>query len=175
MNSVNRATKKWLVLAVAFCLMALSACGFHLRGAGQDLSAMGALYIGSANAYSNVTKDFKRILEASNAQLVEEPKNAKYRVQILKEETNRRVLSYSSSGRPLEYEVTLGVRFRVTDAIGEDKIPENTITQTRSYLFDETNVLGKRNEEDRLVSDMRRAVVQQLVRRLLSFDKTGKS
>jgi len=174
MNIQKLPTTKWLMAFVMLAAIGLSACGFHLRGAGQDMSSIGALYIASADPYGKVTKDLKRILESSNAKLLESPAGAQYTLYLLKEEQTRRVLSFSAGGRPLEYEVYLGQQFHISDQAGEEVVPQNTISQTRSYVFDEANVLGKRSEEARLLGDMRRSVVQQLMRRLLALSKSSK-
>jgi len=63
------------------------------------------------------------------------------------------------------------VSFRLHDADGLDWLPAGEITLRRSYTFNETEVLARDAEEQRLLREMQRDAVAQLVRRLQAAKK----
>jgi LPS-assembly lipoprotein len=60
------------------------------------------------------------------------------------------------------------VSFRLHDAEGQDWLPPGEIVVRRSYTFNETEVLARDQEEQRLLREMRGDAIAQLIRRLQS-------
>jgi len=81
------------------------------------------------------------------------------------------VLSLSQSGAVREYELVRVVSFRVHDADGNDWLPAGQVDVRRSYTFNETEVLAREAQEQRLLREMTQDVVSQLVRRLQAAHK----
>jgi len=80
-------------------------------------------------------------------------------------------LSLSQSGAVREYELVRVVSFRVHDADGNDWLPAGQVVVRRSYTFNETEVLAREAQEQRLLREMTQDVVSQLVRRLQAAHK----
>ena len=78
---------------------------------------------------------------------------------------DKQVLSLSQSGAVREYELVKRVTFRLHDADGNDWLPPGELTVRRTYTFNETEVLARDAQEQRLLREMQQDVVQQLVRR----------
>ena len=63
------------------------------------------------------------------------------------------------------------VSFRLHDADGLDWLPPGEIVLRRAYTFNETEVLARDAEEQRLLREMQGDAVDQLVRRLQAARK----
>ena len=81
------------------------------------------------------------------------------------------MLSLSAAGGVREYELTKRVDFRLHDTDGDDWLPPGEITIRRSYSFNESEVLAREAEEQRLLKEMQTDAVQQIVRRLQAARK----
>ena len=56
--------------------------------------------------------------------------------------------------------------FRLHDTEGNDWLPAGDVIVRRAYTFNESEVLARDAQEQRLLREMQQDVVQQLVRRL---------
>jgi LPS-assembly lipoprotein len=74
----------------------------------------------------------------------------------------------SATNQPNEYEVTYTVRFAVT-AGDKELLSAQEVTATRTYSFDERQLLAKDHEEDILRQDMARDLADEVMRRLSSL------
>jgi len=63
------------------------------------------------------------------------------------------------------------VQFRLHDADGIDWLPPGEIVLRRSYTFNQSEVLARDAEEQRLLREMQSDAVAQLVRRLQAARK----
>jgi LPS-assembly lipoprotein len=139
-------------------------CGFHLRG---DVTyAFSTLYIGGPPS-APIVIELKRTLDNSGqTRLVANPADAQAILDITNVVDDKSVLSLSSGGRVREYVLTKRVSFNVHDAAGRDWLPAGEIAIRRSYTFNESEVLAREVQEQRLLRDMQTDAVQQIVRRL---------
>jgi LPS-assembly lipoprotein len=65
------------------------------------------------------------------------------------------------------------LRFQLLDRAGKALIPPTSLTARREYTFDDSQVLGKEQEEALLYRDMQNDLVQQLMRRLAAARRSG--
>ncbi len=84
---------------------------------------------------------------------------------------DKEVLSLSGGGAVREYQLIKRVRFRLHDADGNEWLPPGEIALRRSYTFNESEVLARDAQEQRLLKEMQTDAVQQLVRRLQAANK----
>jgi len=82
------------------------------------------------------------------------------------ERSDSQVLSVSSTGKADEYLLKYEVSFRLTGKDGKALAESQTVRVRRDHAFDRLNVLAKEREEQELRREMRRDVVQQILRRL---------
>jgi LPS-assembly lipoprotein len=153
-----------LVLAVG-----ITGCGFRLRG---DVTyAFSTIYVTGPPA-APIVIELKRTLEnSSEARLVAAPTEAQVILEITNVVDDKGVLSLSSGGRVREYLLTKRASFNVHDAAGRDWLPAGEISIRRSYTFNESEVLAREVQEQRLLRDMQTDAVQQIVRRLQAAKK----
>lgn len=142
--------------------LALAGCGFQLRGTLSVPAEMARTYIDAADEYSLFYRELRRGLQGAAVELVESPEEATAILSILTDLTDQRVLSVSARNVPTEYEVYYTVEYTIT-AGDQVLLSPQDVTQTKSYTYDTTLVLGKAREEAML----REAIVDDLVRIVL--------
>lgn len=154
----------WTVLC---CLSLVSvSCGFHLRGAYELPPEMAVTYVKTSNSNSELVRNLKRTLGASDIRLVDSPRQAGAVLRVFGENHSRRVLSVDSRGRAREYELIYRVSFELTASGTDLHVEPQTLILEREFLFDPEDVLGKGREEATLISDMQQDVVRLLMLRL---------
>ena len=160
-------------LLVLAGLVALSACGFNLRGKESvqlpaDLRRL-RVVTSDRTAYPPLLIEMRNAL-ASQAGVEIAPADAVVPTLTLSSESPPREpvvdISAYASGFILSYKVS----FNLKDAAGRDVIAKHTVRVQREYDFDRRNqnVIAKEKEEDFLRAEMQRDAVQQILRRLAS-------
>lgn len=155
-------------LFVLALVCALSACGFHLRGIGS--LPFETLYVKGDGA-ENITRDLKRSLSGSGVKLTKTAEEAQAALEILSENSEKRILSLSGGGKVREYEILYRVLFRVKAGGAELWGEPQTVELRRDFSYDDTKLLAKDAEEARLAADMRNEAVREIVRRVGSLSK----
>jgi LPS-assembly lipoprotein len=157
-------------LLLGFCLLALAACGFQLRG----MTEMGftKLYLQKSNS-SALAKELRRSLTSSGVEVVATPEEAEMLLELSGETTEKNILSLSGGGKVREYELIYRVTIRLREASSELWGTPQLIEQRRDYSYDDTQLLAKEGEEARLYSDMRSDSAREILRRLNAIN-TGK-
>lgn len=151
---------------MAALMLAVSACGFHLRGDVKLVPQLARVQIQGGDVYDPLVRDLTRALTAAGSTVVAEATQATAILQILRNGGDRRVLSVQTTGKVQEYELYQIFEFRVRDAAGRELLEPQRLELTRDYLFDANDVLGKSGEEEVLRRDMRRDLVRLTMLRL---------
>ena len=85
---------------------------------------------------------------------------------VLIDQRERAAVGQTAAGQIRELQLRTRFRFRLRSADGRDLIEDTEILIERELSFNETVVLSKADEEERLFLDMTSDIVQQVVRRL---------
>ena len=156
-------------ILLSFVALAVSACGFHLRG---DVTYPFDSIFVNASVSPPLSLELTRALgAASQAKVVDSPANAQVVLDVPSVVDDKEVLSLSSGGSVREYQLIKRVQFRLRDKDGMDWMPSGEIVIRRSYTFNETQVLARDLQEQRLQREMQSDAVQQIVRRLQAARK----
>jgi len=158
--------RRWLGTGLAALLaLALAACGFQLRAPKPLPFATIAI---TPEQAGGVGGDLARYLGSMVRPVAPGTGGVQPEVvlDIQQERREKIVVGVNASGQVREYELRLGVRFRLRSTQGVELIPESLIEQHRSISFNESAVLAKEAEEGLLYRDMQADTVQQLLRRL---------
>ena len=153
-------------LVLVLCGLVLTACGFHLRGA-QKLP-FSSIYL-AMDPYADFTAAVKRQINASgSAKVVSKVEEAEVRMQVVRNDQQKEILTLNSSGTVREYLLKRHFAFRLVGKDGGEIAPLNEIQITRDVSFSDSQALAKEQEEQLLYRDMDTDLIQQLMRRLAS-------
>ena len=138
--------------------LALTACGFHVRGAPELPPGISVVYVDSPDRYSDFYRALVERIGASKLTLADDPLSADTVIRVSRDQTGRRTLSVSARNVPTEFEVHYTVEYSVF-IDGKEVLAPKQLVLARDYTYDETLVLGKGLEEEVL----RRAIAEDLV------------
>lgn len=158
--------------AMLLLAVALTACGFQLRGSnGQYHMPFQSIYLGFSDT-SPLGTELKRNLRGGDAVVVvADASKAEAKFDVLSETRGKTILSLNSQGRVREYLLTYTLVFRVRDAKDAELLGSTEISLKRSIAFNENQVLAKESEEALLYRDMQSDLVQQILRRLAAIKR----
>ena len=152
-----------IVSIIAVLALALSACGFQLRGSYS--LPYESIFVGIPDS-SVIGAGLKRQIRASGTRLADSAKDAQATFLQTAEAREPIILSLSGAGRVREKRLRYRYGYRVVDDKGRDLIPPGIIELNRDITYADSDVLAKTQEEDLLWRDMENDLVQQLLRRL---------
>ncbi|MDH1008098.1 LPS assembly lipoprotein LptE [Pseudomonas nicosulfuronedens] len=149
-------------LALIGLASVLSACGFQLRGLGDTNFALKEIDVSARNAYGDTVTQLKQVLEGSGVKVVS---RAPYHLILAREDVTQRSVSYTSSARSAENELTNTLSYEIR---GSDNLLllANQVQVRKVYVQDENNLIGSDQEAQQIRAEMRRDLVQQMVTRL---------
>lgn len=163
--------RRLLLAGSGAAALLLSGCGFHLRGP-QALD-FPTVHINTP-ASTELGAQLRRLIATSGTTtVVEDAAQAEARLQILGNDRGREILSLTGAGKVREYQLTQTLRFQLLDKAGKPLIPPTSVSARREYTFDDSQVLGKAQEEELLYRDMQNDLVQQMMRRLAAAARAG--
>lgn len=153
-------------LAVIALSALIGGCGFHLQGGSGALPpATAQTYLETEDPYSDFYSSLRDALRDRGANVVESPSQASAVLRILEDDSGQRILSVSARNVPREFEVFYLVTFSL-EANGSELLAPESLLVTRSYTYDETQVLGKSAEENELRLSLARDLAMRVLRRL---------
>lgn len=148
-----------LLLAVA----TINACGFQLRGAMDISQDIAPIYIQQNSAFE-LAREIKMLLVSNNISMVNEQSAAVSELTLSKETKQQRVLSVDIDGRAREYLLMYTASFSIK--IKQEKQRDDSVSLTRSLLFDTEAVVAVANESETLYKDMQRDAARLILLKL---------
>lgn len=156
--------RRLLLAGGGLTALLLSGCGFRLRGP-QALD-FATVHINTPPE-TELGAHLRRLIATSGTTTVtEDAAQAEARLHILGNNRGREILSLTGAGKVREYQLTQTLRFQLLDKAGKPLIPPTSLAARREYTFDDSQALGKEQEEALLYRDMQADLVQQMMRRL---------
>ncbi len=157
--------------AVLLLTAALTACGWKLRGSYNLPPEITPIAVDGGG----VAEELRNSLRSSNALAQSTSAPAASNLEILKQNTGRRVLSVDLDGKVDEYEVRYEVRWQLTAKGSDDKssrilVAPTTFRANRSYDYNASTVLSTNEQEQRLIENMREDIAQRILFRLQGVD-----
>lgn len=150
------------------CLLALvTSCGFQLRGAANI--AFDNIFIQGSTL--TISKNLVKSLELNDVKVLPSADNADLLLELMGEESEKRILSLSGSGLVNEFELFYRVHYRTRQAGAALWSPVQTIEARRDFSYSDANLLAKQGEEKRLNENMQADVLSNLMRRLSALKK----
>jgi LPS-assembly lipoprotein len=151
---------------VVLAALALTACGFHLRGEAHISPALTPLRVQFADPNSPLKRDLEAALERAGVALAGATQTDAALLRLPLMQVATEPLTVGRTARVQEYRVRYKVELEVSDAAGKVLLTRTPVELTRDYSFDETQALGAQVEEDLLKKELGREMVQQILRRL---------
>lgn len=148
-------------------VLALSACGFHLRDSLQLPPDLGPLRVQSPDRYSPLAESLSEALARAGA--TPAPEGARKGVAtlaVLSEKWGNTPLSVDAFGRAQEFTLRYAVFFRLTSADGSDLVPLQALELSRDYVSVATRSAGTDSEREILANELRREMVSAILRRV---------
>ncbi len=154
-----------LALVGLLCL-AVTACGFSLRGAMQLPAPLVQTHITHDDGGSLLALDIADALQRAGSEILLEPRSGAAILEIQEEDLRRRVVAVSPDGRAQEYQLQLRVRYRVMRD-DEELLAPQSLELTREFSAGGgERVLGREAEADQLEQEMRNDAVRLIMRQL---------
>ncbi len=163
MSCLNACRIRFPILLLV--VLALSACGFHLRQSADLPASMQRVHL-TVSGSSNFQRQLARALESSGVTVEDEggPGVAELRVPTAVFSTD--TLTSGGYVRISEYAVHYSVRFDVTDGAGQTLVPTQTINMSREYSYDASNTVGSASQTEQIEKSLEGDMVQAIMFRL---------
>lgn len=147
--------------------LALSACGFHMRGHNsmQVKLAFESVYVRAAGETPFVM-DLRKALALNKVTVADSAEQATIILEIVSEATDKQILSVSSAGKVLDYDLRYRIKISAYDNELVYWLPTAEVALNRIMTYDDSQVLAKEQEQALLYKDMRTDAVAQVLRRL---------
>lgn len=152
---------------VSLLIAGLTACGLHLRGP-SDIPFDSIFIEGSTLV---ISKDLKKSLKTSGIVILQSPKDAELRLELVGEESEKRILSLAGAGTVNEFELYYRVHYRTKLANQATWSEVHTIESRRDFTYSDANLLAKQTEEKKLNENMQKDTINGIMRRLSSLKK----
>lgn len=158
---------KLRTLFFVLLISSLSACGFHMRGA-TDVPFRSIFIQGNTLV---ISKNFNKALHYSDVKILEAAEGADLLLEMVGEESEKRILSLGGKGTVNEFELYYRVHYRTKLSGSALWSPTQTVEARRDYTYSDANLLAKQGEEKRLNENMQADVISGLMRRLSALKK----
>ena len=143
-------------LSILGLILIISACGFQLRGDIQANFDSISISGGTSSFNKTLQRKFKQsgitISSASKAEKI---------VEIIKNNFTKTILTLTGTGAVSEYQLDYEVIYRFKNKDGLWNLPV-TIEATRTYTYDDSDILAKDEEEKRLLSGMEDQLIKTM-------------
>jgi len=154
------------LLPLIIVCLALSACGFQLRGEASLPQAMNDTWLDTPDDNTAFVRELSLLLRANGVSISSTQQPGAAQLRILSERMRRDALTISGRARVREFVLGFEVDFELRDPDGEVLIERETLRMSRDYSFDEQEILAATREEEFLRDEMRRSMAARMLRRL---------
>jgi len=155
--------------AVLLAGLALSGCGFHLRGSEGDQSFAQNLYFDgpgvSGNTFVGV---FGTALTGVGGNIVSSPVTSNAVVYLYRAAYRRQAITLSKIGRATGFDLNYRVVYEVRSPKGEVLQPRKEFEIKRDYYNDQTLPLAQLAEETQIREEIEKEAAQALLRRVVN-------
>jgi LPS-assembly lipoprotein len=148
-------------------LTVLSACGFHLRGQVTQLHSIPQpLYVTGIEPYSPLGKKMQQQLRQAGVSLTGDLDQAGTILRISKVSEGQRTLSLDSRNKEAEVELKESLHFSLSSPQHGELVPDQALRVVRTLYKPQNQVLAGLQEEQALRDDMRRELINLMIRQL---------
>lgn len=139
----------------------LTACGFHLRGTGEDKIEIKELSISAGDRYGELVKELRERLKYAGVTVRD---SAIYKLRI-NEEWNDRSLSYANDIRGTDIGKTLTLKYSIYGT-GGFLLVDDSLEARGEYIHDTNNIVANELQSNELQQQLRTEAADLLIDRL---------
>lgn len=154
-------------LFYAGLLATITSCGFQLRGA----ASIAFESINIQGSTLTISKNLVKSLKTNGIKVLDTAENADVLLELMGEESEKRILSLSGRGLVNEFELFYRIHYRTRYADAALWSPVKTIEARRDFSYSDANLLAKQGEEKQLNENMQTDVLSNLIRQLSTLKK----
>lgn len=159
--------------ALFACLLfvAISGCGFHLRGTQLLPNTFSSLDITCNDSAKVLCQKIKKTLSTQHVMI---SPSSSLHLTLNQFSEDRRAVSITTNAVASEYQLTLSQQFSLTydakDQPSVNLIDDSTVRASQSYHYNENAVLSSSREESQIRETLLTQLTSQLLRRLTPFN-----
>jgi LPS-assembly lipoprotein len=154
-------------------VLALSACGFHLRQSLVLPPDLGAVRVVSVDRYSPLAEALTQSLVRAGVPKATADMQDVTVLDLLTERWGDRPIALDELGRAQEFSLRYAVTFELRRADGSTPVPRQTIELAREYISNPVNSTGTEGEREILQRELRREMAASVLRRLDAVARGG--
>lgn len=166
-------------IVLSSLIIAISACGFSLRGSQALPDSLTHVLISAPLQYSPLSRALQQRLGVYQLIGIIDDGGENLDIDTLKtvniklepEQFERRLLSVFTTGQVAEYELEFTVNYSVR--FPNSEIMTNRFTVSREYQDDPDQILAKSRELDLILNELRREAADRIIRLLSSQYNTA--
>jgi LPS-assembly lipoprotein len=156
-------------LGAVFALCLLTACGFHLRNQSALPSALQPIFIGGSASGGALASALRYQLKSSDTDVTPNSIKANYRLILLAERREQRVISLDRRGLVAEYGLISAIDFELQDRTGQRVLGPLHLQELRTVTNNPDNALTTAQEVALVRTDIDKALAALVVRRLGAY------
>lgn len=149
--------------ATALLALALSSCGFHLRGMVELPKWFHQVAVVSNDSNHELVNLLKSRLDSYHVEVNDNPTKADYTILIQNSLYEVKIISIGASTNPRQYQLKLTTQYQIQNRKGALLLPQRSIIATRQLTVNNDRILGSNDEETTLQREMRQDTVTQIM------------
>lgn len=157
-----------LAIIMAFSQLALTGCGYHLRGAVDLPERAKLVHLKGVAPTQPFSQEFTELLTFAGGRVTANRMEAGSVFRLVRGIHQRRQISLSKAGKANGFNLSYRIEYEVTTPNGEVLIPVEELEISRQYFVDLRFPLGQGEQETLIRGEMEREAAQTVMRRLRS-------
>ncbi|MBB6599136.1 LPS assembly lipoprotein LptE [Luteimonas sp. MC1825] len=166
-------TRSYLrTFVLALLVLALPACGFHLRDALSLPADLDRVRVIAQDPYSALAQSLSRSLERAGIEVPAGDSPGASVLRIHSEQWESQPLSVDQFGRAQEYTLRYASVFSLVDGEGGTLVPQQVIELSRDYVSLPQDSTGSESERELLSRELQREMASAVLRRIDSVTRS---
>ncbi|HET7333353.1 LPS assembly lipoprotein LptE [Dyella sp.] len=153
-------------------MLALAACGFHLRGSAAMPQGMQRVHL-TVGGSGDFQRKLARALLASNVTLEDSAGPGVAELRVPAQNFTVQSLTINGAAQVTEFAVRFHVAFAATDSDGKVIVPEQTIDLQREFSYDASQPVGTQSQMEQIQGSLIDDAIQAVLFRLQAVAEHG--
>ena len=167
---MNRMLKLFALLP----MLALAACGFHLRGSAAMPQGMQRVHL-TVGGGGDFQRKLARALLASNVTLEDSAGPGIAELHVPAQNFTVQSLTINGAAQVTEFAVRFHVVFTAADSDGKVIVPEQAIDLQREFSYDASQPVGTQSQMEQIQGSLIDDAIQSMLFRLQAVAKNGET